>query len=137
MADAGLFIGWGGVAADARPRASTSSKRPSRYYGGLQQSGTIESIDAVFLEPHGGDLGGFFLIKGERAKLAALRVDDEFIRISARAGMVVDGFGRRRRVAGRRTAGIDRDLPGGDLRARLRSKQGHGQVCHPPGRDRI
>ncbi len=93
MADAGLFIGWGGVARGREAKSLDVFQEALTYYGGLQQSGTIESIDAVFLEPHGGDLGGFFLIKGERAKLAALRVDTEFTRISARAGMVVDGFG--------------------------------------------
>ncbi len=93
MADAGLFIGWGGVARGREAKSLDVFNEALTYYGGLQQSGTIESIDAVFLEPHGGDLGGFFLIKGERTKLSALRVDDEFVRISARAGMVVDGFG--------------------------------------------
>ena len=34
----------------------------------LQQTGTIQSFDAVFLDPHGGDLNGFFLIKGDSAK---------------------------------------------------------------------
>ena len=45
------------------------------------------------MEPHGGDLQGFFLIKGEREKLSALRVDQEFVRMSTRATMVVDGIG--------------------------------------------
>ena len=47
----------------------------------------------VLLEPHGGDLGGFFLIRGSREQLDRLRADEEFRRISARAGLVVDGFG--------------------------------------------
>lgn len=93
MADAGLFIGWGGVARGREAKSLDVFQEALAYYGGLQQNGTIESIDAVFLEPHGGDLGGFFLIKGERQKLAALRIDQDFVRISARAGMVVDGFG--------------------------------------------
>jgi hypothetical protein len=93
MADAGLFIGWGAVVRGREGKSLDVFNEALSYYGGLQQNGTIESIDAVFLEPHGGDLGGFFLIKGERGKLATLRVDDEFVRISARAGMVVEGLG--------------------------------------------
>ena len=43
------------------------------YLDALQRSGTITSYDAVFLNNHGGNLNGFFLIKGEPAKLAELR----------------------------------------------------------------
>jgi len=47
----------------------------------------------VFLEPHGGDLNGFFLLRGHRDKLAQLRWSDEFTRLNTRAALVVDGFG--------------------------------------------
>jgi len=47
----------------------------------------------VLLEPHGGDLHGFFLIRGSREQLGRLRVDDRFRTIIARAGLVVDGLG--------------------------------------------
>jgi hypothetical protein len=47
----------------------------------------------VILEPHGGDLQGFILLRGSEEKLAKLRVDDEFVRLSARAGLIVEGVG--------------------------------------------
>jgi hypothetical protein len=93
MADAGLFIGWGEVVRGREAKSLEVFQEAITYYGGLQQDGTIESVEAVFLEPHGGDLQGFFLIKGERQKLASLRVDPEFVRMSARAGLVVEGIG--------------------------------------------
>ena len=40
-----------------------------KYLGGLQQKSAIQAFDVVFLDVHGGDLNGFFLIKGESAKL--------------------------------------------------------------------
>jgi hypothetical protein len=93
MADAGLFIGWGEVARGREAKSLEVFQEAMAYYAGLEQKGTVESVEAVFLEPHGGDLQGFFLIKGERQKLATLRVDQEFVRMSARAAMVVDGIG--------------------------------------------
>ncbi len=93
MADAGLFIGWGGPVRGREAKGLEVFQEAMTYYGGLTQDGTIESVEPVFLEAHGGDLQGFFLLKGEQAKLAELRVRDEFVRVSARAGMVVEGFG--------------------------------------------
>ncbi len=93
MADAGLFIGWGAPIRGREAKSLDVFQEAASYYGGLAQDGTIESLEAVFLEPHGGDLGGFFLIRGEREKLAQLRVNEDFQRMSARAGLVVEGFG--------------------------------------------
>jgi len=42
------------------------------YLGGLQQKGAIQTFEIVFLDSHGGDMNGFFLIQGEPAKLDAL-----------------------------------------------------------------
>ena len=39
---------------------------------------TFERIEVVGLTPHGGDLNGFILLFGERAKLDELRRTDEF-----------------------------------------------------------
>jgi hypothetical protein len=47
----------------------------------------------VLLEPHGGDLFGFTLVRGSQAQIAAVRVNAEFRRISARAEAIVDGLG--------------------------------------------
>jgi len=93
MADAGLFIGWGEVVRGRESKSLDVFQQAVTYYGSLQQDGTIESMESVFLEPHGGELQGFFLLRGEREKLSKLRVDQEFVRMSARAGLVVEGFG--------------------------------------------
>jgi hypothetical protein len=93
MADAGLFIGWGEVVRGRENEAVEVFNETLAYYTRLQEEGTIESFEPVFLEPHGGDLNGFILIRGDAEKLAALRVSDEFTQLSLRATLIVDGFG--------------------------------------------
>lgn len=45
------------------------------------------------LGPHGGDLAGFILVRGSNEQIAAVRANEEFQRVNARAGAVVDGLG--------------------------------------------
>jgi hypothetical protein len=93
MADAGLFIGWGEVVRGRETEATELFNETLAYYGRLQEEGTIESFEPVFLEPHGGDLNGFILIRGDAEQLASLRVSEEFTQFSLRATLIVDGFG--------------------------------------------
>jgi hypothetical protein len=93
MADAGLFIGWGEVVRGRETQAVELFNEALEYYTRLQEEGEIESFEPVFLEPHGGDLYGFILIRGDAEKLAALRVSDEFTQLSIRVGLIVEGLG--------------------------------------------
>ena len=93
MADSVVFIGWANA---VRGREQASEKvfgEAMEFWGRLQAAGEIESIDAVLLDAHGGDLGGFFLLKGEREKLARLRASEEMERLMVRANVIVDGLG--------------------------------------------
>jgi hypothetical protein len=93
MAGEALFLGWGPV---VRGREQTSLKvfqETIEYYGRLQQEGKIESFEPVLIAPHGGDLGGFVLLRGERAKLDEIRSSEEFERAVTRAASVVDNVG--------------------------------------------
>jgi hypothetical protein len=93
MADAGLFIGWGEVVRGRETEALELFNETLAYYGRLQEEGTIENFEPVFLEPHGGDLSGFILIRGTAETLASLRVSEEFTQFSLRAGLIVENFG--------------------------------------------
>jgi hypothetical protein len=64
-----------------------------KYLGGLQQKGAIQSFEVVFLDAHGGDLNGFFLIKGDSAQLDTLRSSTEWITHITRATLHVQGVG--------------------------------------------
>jgi hypothetical protein len=93
MADAGLFIGFGNPVRGRESQALELFNESIGYYSRLQEEGEIESFEPVFLEPHGGDLGGFILIRGEAEKLAALRVSEEFTQLTLRAGLCVESIG--------------------------------------------
>jgi hypothetical protein len=64
-----------------------------KYLGGLQQKGAIQGFEIVFLDTHGGDLNGFFLLKGEPAKLDALISTTEWVTHITRASMHLEGSG--------------------------------------------
>jgi len=93
MADAGLFVGFGDPVRGRESQAVEIFNETLGYYGRLQEEGEIESFEPVFLEPHGGDLSGFILLRGDAEKLAALRVSDEFTQLTLRAGLCVESIG--------------------------------------------
>jgi hypothetical protein len=75
-----LFVGWGAIIPGREHTAAQVLGEAMQYLQRLRAEGAIESIDVVLLEPHGGELEGFVLVRGERTKLALLRVDAEFVR---------------------------------------------------------
>ncbi len=93
MADSGLFIGFGLPVRGRERQAIRVFNEVFEYYSRLQEQGEIESFEPVLLEPHGGDLGGFFLLRGDQDKLAAIRSSEEFERQIARGQLLVENFG--------------------------------------------
>ena len=93
MAVGALFIGWGQAVRGREQQALAVFQEALQYYGRLQQQGDIDSFEPVALEPHGGDLAGFLLVRGDADKLARVRVSEEFIALNTRAGLVVDNLG--------------------------------------------
>jgi hypothetical protein len=71
-----------------------------QYLGGQQKKGSIKSFEAVFLNPHGGDLNGFFLIRGESPQLDALVSSADWVRHMVRAALHLDHSGEIRGVTG-------------------------------------
>ena len=93
MADRVLFIGWNRPVVGREQQAMELFQKVVEFYGKLQADGRIESFEPVILAAHGGDLNGFFLLKGEAGKLAELREDDAFVQIVMEAGYCLNGFG--------------------------------------------
>jgi hypothetical protein len=93
MADGGLFIGWGAPIVGREAKGLEVFNEALQYYGRLQQEGRIQGLEVGLLEPHGGDLGGFILLRGNREQLAQLRLDPDFERMTTRATLVVEGVG--------------------------------------------
>lgn len=93
MADEGLFIGFGYPVRGREEKAAQVFNEAVELWSRWKAEGRIEDWQAVFLEPHGGDLGGFFLLRGERDTLALARGSDEMRRLAARAQLIVESFG--------------------------------------------
>ncbi len=97
MADSALFVGWNQPARGREAGAVAAFGEGVQYFGELAARGEIESFEPFFLDAgnaHGGDLNGFFLVRGERASLDRLRYDDERFRSwIAKAQLNVDGIG--------------------------------------------
>jgi hypothetical protein len=93
MADFGLFIGFGPPVRGREREAIKVFNEAAGYFSRLQQQGEIEGFEPVFLEAHGGDLIGFFLMRGDQDKLARIRGSDDFQRLNMRAGLITENFG--------------------------------------------
>ena len=93
MADAGLFIGWGEVVRGREDRALDVFNETIELYGQMQSDGRIESFEVALLNPHGGELQGFVLLRGSEAQMDAVPRDEEFERLMTKASLLVDNLG--------------------------------------------
>ncbi len=89
----GLFVGWGTPVPGRETKALQEFQSLVEYLGGAQQRGEIQGFSSVLLEPHGGDLAGYLLIRGEPDRLSQLRGDAEFLRLITRGGLTVTKLG--------------------------------------------
>jgi hypothetical protein len=93
MASSVLLFGWNRSIPGREKVSAGHFDEFVKYLGGLQEKGAIQSFDPVFLDAHGGDLNGFFLIKGESAKLDTLRSTTDWIAHITRASLHLEGVG--------------------------------------------
>jgi hypothetical protein len=93
MADRALFVGFGAPVRGREERAVEVFGEWAAMLGRMQSDGRIESMDVALLDPHGGDLGGFFMVHGSAEQCAAVMEDEEFRRACIDAGLIVDDFG--------------------------------------------
>ena len=61
--------------------------------GRMRGDGRIAGMDVTLLDPHGGELGGFFMAHGSAEQCSALQMDEEFRRACTDAALIVDDFG--------------------------------------------
>lgn len=93
MSDAALFVRWGPTQPGREKHAIDLFTESLRYFSGLVAEGKVDSVEPFFVEPHGSDLEGFWIVRGRVEDLALLRVSDDFQRLAVRAQAVVTGFG--------------------------------------------
>jgi hypothetical protein len=93
VADAGIFIGWSDAVRGREDRALDVFNETIELFGQMQSDGRIESFEVCLLEPHGGDLGGFMLLRGSEEQIDAVHRSDDFQRVMTKASLVVDRLG--------------------------------------------
>jgi hypothetical protein len=89
VADRVLLITWREVVRGREERALETWNEVLGMCGRMQQDGRIESFDVVLLDPNG-ELGGYLALKGSAAQIGALDQDEEFLRHTVEAGLMVD-----------------------------------------------
>jgi hypothetical protein len=93
MANNVILMGWNRPLPGREPISGQHFQDLVEFLGGLQQNGKIESFEPVFLNPHGGDLNGFFLIRGTSYQIAELLNSAEWTTHMTRASLHLDGAG--------------------------------------------
>ncbi|MGD2049318.1 MAG: hypothetical protein PVH03_07480 [Chloroflexota bacterium] len=95
-----IFFGWTRSIPGREKISAEHFQEFVDYLGKLQQEGAIDSFEPVLLTPHGGDLNGFFLIRGDSDSLNALQASDEWLTHQIRGGQHLEGAGSVRGVTG-------------------------------------
>ena len=93
MAEYGLFIGWGVIRAGREAAKDKVFQEALEYWNALGAAGEVESVELVMLGAHGGDLSGFALLRGDRQRLARVRMTPEFARFTMRAEVCLERVG--------------------------------------------
>ena len=91
MAGYGLFVGFGYPVRGREQKAGTVFNEAAELWTRFQQEGKLESWEAIFLDPHGGDLSGFFLLRSDA--VGEIYGDEAFQRLVTRAQLIVENFG--------------------------------------------
>lgn len=95
-----LLFGWNRPIPGRERTSAGHFQEFVQYLQNQQQKGSIQSFDTVFLDAHGGDLNGFFLIRGESSALDALVSSSEWETHISRALHHLQGLGCVRGVTG-------------------------------------
>jgi hypothetical protein len=95
-----LFFGWNRSIYGREKESAAHFQDFMKYLEGLLQSKIIKSFEPVFLDLHGGDMNGFFFIKGDGDKIDTLIDSEDWIKHTIRANFHLEGFGVVRGVTG-------------------------------------
>lgn len=98
--ESALFVGWNRAISGKEADALELFGSALAWFGKLQSQGQIASFETTLLEAHGGDLNGFILIKGEVAKLQAVKQMEEWKDLIAKSTWTMQNFGVNHAVVG-------------------------------------
>ncbi len=106
MADRMLFISWGTPVRGREERGLEVFNEALGLLGRMQQEGRIESFDVALLTPNA-EVNGYVAVHGSAAQIDALRQDEEFVRSTADAMMIVENL---RHIEGYTNEGVARQM---------------------------
>jgi hypothetical protein len=106
MADRVLVISWGETVRGREERALEVFNESVGLAGRMQQDGRIESFDVVLLNPNS-DMAGYLEMHGSDAQIGALDQDEEFMRNTIDASLIVENL---RHTTGYTNEGVARQM---------------------------
>ena len=99
-----VFFAWNRSVPGREEASGTHFDEFVGYLSAQAQAGTIQGFDVVFLDPHGGDMNGFFLIKGGPEGINALLSSSAWTEHMTRASIHLMGSGSVGAVTGDQVA---------------------------------
>jgi len=100
MSSNAIFFGWNRAIPGREQISGAHFQEFVEYCQGLQKEGTIQSFEAVILDSHGGDMNGFFLIRGDPARLDGVQASPEWVQHMTRALLHLENSGAIRAATG-------------------------------------
>ncbi len=88
-----MMVGWGRPVSGREKHASDLFNELSNYLNELARKGSIQSFEPVVLDPHGGDLAGFFVVRGRPEALHELRWSEQWASWVMRGSLDLQHFG--------------------------------------------
>ena len=95
-----ILFGWKQSIPGREPLSAQHFQEFVQFMQGQKDQGVVQSCVPMLLEPHSGDLQGFFLIEGDPAKLAALVGNPEWAQHQIRALLHLTGVTLMRGFSG-------------------------------------
>lgn len=97
-----IFFAWNRSVPGFEHQSAAHFQEFVQFLQNCKKEGLIHSFDPVLLDPHGGDMNGFFLIQGETDKLNTLVATDAWEKHMTRGAIHLHGPGAIRGITGDR-----------------------------------
>lgn len=95
-----ILFGWNRSIPGREHASSQHFQDFMAYLQAQKTQGVIESFEPVLFEPHGGNVNGFFSIKGDAPKLNAMVASQEWTQHQVRATLHLEGAFVCRAISG-------------------------------------
>lgn len=91
--DSVIMVGWNRPVVGRETKVVDLFSETIEYFAGLKSAGTIDSFEPVLLNPHGGNINGFFLIRGQEAQLHTLFNTEQWKELQIKAAHNLSDYG--------------------------------------------